>query len=353
MYTREITPAPEKLIQNGKPVFGTFDSLPKKLDIKGVTTPYAGIPYPPILSRLRIRARAVYVFSVSDYVGVVQFFDNKILNMAEFALWNTKRGTKYVYRKFLGARRKMIPTKLGAGRCSTRTPGRRIRFSWNHQSGRLLLAVNVRGFSHRPEIKVFAQGNFNGAASKEIVSVKPAPTTRRCSATWYASVPITTKFEVKGVEKVAADNAKGNSLLFVNRAYYKFVTRGESITASGVIDGKNVSLRLSTTSLDAANTSRHNDNALFVDGSFTPLPPVCITHPFGIAKDWNAQDYESMVDLSFVPQNSYSRKANFILVNASYDTVFGFLNGSVLCADGSKIELRDFPAVAQISRIRL
>ena len=133
----------------------------------------------------------------------------------------------------------------------------------------------------------------------------------------------------------------------------KFITRGESITASGVVDGKNVSLRLSTTSLDAANTSRHNDNALFVDGAFTPLPPVCITHPFGIAKDWNAQDYESMVDLSFVPQNSYSRKANFILVNASYDTVFGFLNGTVMDSSGAKHELRDFPAVVHISRIRL
>ncbi|MBR5966155.1 MAG: DUF2804 family protein [Treponema sp.] len=353
MYTREITAAPQKLIQNGKPVFGTFDTLPKKLDIKGVTTPYAGVPYPPILSRLRIRARAVYVFSVGDYVGLVQFFDNKILNMAEFSLWNTRRGTKYVYRKFLGVRRKMIPTKLDAGRCSTRTPGRRIRFSWNHKSGRLLLAVNVRGLSHRPEIKIFAQGNFKDPAAKEIISVKPAPTMRRCSATWYASVPATTKMEVKGVEKIAVENVNGNGLLFVNRAYYKFITRGESLMASGVIDGKRVSLRISTTSLDAAATGKYNDNVLFVDGAFTPLPPVCITHPFGIAKDWIAQDYESMVDLSFVPQNSYSRKANFILVNAAYDTVFGFLNGTVACADGSKIELRDFPAVAQISKIRL
>ena len=60
-----------------------------------------------------------------------------------------------------------------------------------------------------------------------------------------------------------------------------------------------------------------------------------------------------MVDLTFVPQNSYSRKANFILVNAAYDTVFGFLNGTVMDADGSKHELHDFPAVAQISKIRI
>ncbi len=353
MYTREITAAPEKLIQNGKPVFGTFDTLPKELDIKGVTAPYGGVPYPPILSRLRIRARAVYVFSVGEYLGLIQFFDNKLLNMAEFALWNTRRGTKYVYRKFLGVRRKMIPTKLDAGRCSTKSPGRKIRFSWNHKSGRVLIAVHVRGLSHRPKVKIFSEGNFGEAASKEIVSVKPAPTSRRCSASWYASLPIKTKIEAAGAEKIEAENVEGNSLLFVNRAYYKFITRGESVMASGLMDGKRISLRFSTTSLDAPNTDKYNDNVLFVDGAFTPMPPVCITHHFGIAKDWVLQDYENMVDLSFVPQNSYSRKANFIAVNASYDTVFGFLNGSVADSDGNKIELKDFPAVALRNRIRL
>lgn len=353
MYTREITPAPEKLIQNGKPVFGTFDTLPKKLDIKGVTTPYAGIPLPPIISRLRIRARVVYVFTIGDYIGLLQYFDNKLLNMAEFSLWNTKRGTKYVYRKFLGVRRKMIPTKLTKGQCITIVRGRKTRLAWNHDDGKLSISVHVRGFSHRPEIKISASGNFNDSAAEEIVSVKPAPTMRRCSATWYASVPVESNMEIDGVEKAAAEKALGNSLLFVNRAYYKFITSGENVMATGFVDGKKLSLRFSTTSLDAVDTKKYNDNVLFVDGKFTPLPPVCITHPFGIAKDWNAQDYESMVDLTFVPQNSYSRKANFIAVNASYDTIFGFLNGNILDADGNKIELKDFPAVALRNRIRL
>lgn len=352
MYSQPIGPAPEKIVQDGKPVFGTFDSLPKKLDIKGIPSPFGGIPMPSFLSRLRIRARAIYVFSFGEYLGTIDFFDGKLLNMAEFSLWNTKCGTKHIYRNFLGARRKLVPTKLEKGQILSPSPVRHIRLSWNHPENRFSAAVNVRGFRHRPEINLSATGNFNDALANEIISVKPAPTKRRPSATWYASIPVKGTLEIKGNEKIKKTSS-GAGLLFVNRSYYNFITHGENITAAGILGDRQITLRLSTTSLDAANTEKYNDNALFADGKCTKLPPVTITHPFGIAKDWIIQDYKSMVDLTFVPQTSSSRKADFIIVKGSYDTIFGFLNGTLLDAEGNKISVKDFPAVAKRSRIRL
>lgn len=353
MYSREVKPAPENLIQDGKPVFGTFNSLPKKLNIKGITTPYSGIPLPPALSRLKIRARAVYTFSLSDYIGTVDFFDGKTFNMAEFSFWNWTRGTKYVYRTFLGVRKKLVPTKLEHAQCLSPSPARYIRLSWNHPADRLSLKINVFGLKHRPEIELALSGRFNDSLGNEIVSVKPAPTMRRCSASYFASTKVSGHFKMSGVENRSLESADGAGLLFVNRAYYKFITFGESICAVGRIAQKQITLRLSTTNLDAVNTEKYNDNVLFTEGHFTPLPPVRITHPFGIQKNWTIQDYESMVDLEFTPQSCVSRKANFILVNANYDTVFGFLNGTLLDSDGNKIQLKDFPAVAKRNRIRL
>jgi hypothetical protein len=115
MYTREITPAPEKLVQNGKPVFGTFDSLPKKLDIKGVTTPYAGVPYPPILSRLTIRARAVYVFSLGDYVGVVQFFGQQNFEYGRVRAVEHQAGNQIRLPKIFGRATQDDSDKIGRG----------------------------------------------------------------------------------------------------------------------------------------------------------------------------------------------------------------------------------------------
>jgi len=50
------------------------------------------------------------------------------------------------------------------------------------------------------------------------------------------------------------------------------------------------------------DTNKNNENALWVNGKLTPLPPVRITMPDGINADWVIQDVEGMVDLKFTPK---------------------------------------------------
>lgn len=353
MYSRSINSGLEKIIQNGKPVFGTFDSIPDRLDIKGVAAPFGGIPLPASITRLMIRAHAIYNFSAGDFIGTVDLFDNKIMNMVEVCLWNKKTGQKYAYRTFLGARKRLVPTNLTKGTCVSTPHNRHVRLSWNHPDDRLSFSVMLRGDEHRPDIEISFSGRFSHENATEIISVKPAPTMRRCSASWYASMPVNGSIKLDDKKENEVFSGNGTSLLFINRAYYKFRTRGESITATGLIDGKTVTFRLSTSTLDAVDTENYNDNLLFTDSCTTALPPVCITHPFGTANPWIIQDFESMVDLEFTPVNVHSRSLNLIAVNFSYETVFGKLNGVLLDKNGNKIVLKDFHAVARRSMLRL
>lgn len=352
MYTREVTSAPEKIIQAGRPVFGTFNTLPQKLDIKGVAAPFGGIPFPASLTRLKIRARAIIVFIMGDYLGAVDIFDNKIINMAEASFFNTRTGKKYIYRTFLLPRKRLIPTNLSKGACIVSPSRRHIRLLWDHEKDSLSLKINVWGDAHRPDVNVSIKGHFSAQHSKEVVTVKPAPTQRRCSATWYSTLPINGKVSFEGVAEKADIHDNGSAILFLNRSYYKFRTRGENITAIGSIKGQMVSFRFSTTTLDAVNTDAYNDNVLFVDGIFTPMPQVYITHPFGINKNWVIQDVQSMVDLEFTPVASVSRSLNLIVINSAYDTVFGMLNGALWDLNGTKIVIKDFPAIARRSMLR-
>ena len=57
MYKREICAGPERIIQNKKPIFGTWNTLPDKLDISGVRAPYLAIPMPAIL---KIRSTSIF-----------------------------------------------------------------------------------------------------------------------------------------------------------------------------------------------------------------------------------------------------------------------------------------------------
>lgn len=352
MYKREITAAPKKIIQHGKPIFGTFNSLPEKLDIKGIKAPFLGIPIPPIFSRLRIRARLIYTFSFEDYLGSIDLFDNKIVNMAEISLWNKVTNIKYVYRIFLGLRLHLIPKKLKKAICVSTARTRYIRIGWDHDLNRISVKLKLKGDNVRPYIKFSSLGKFNS----EIFSVKPAPIMQRCSATWYAfSEPkgnlIFTHKSGDVLENFS--DKSGISFLFENRSYYKFITSGENITACGIVQDKKIGFRLSMTSLDSVNTDSYNDNILFIDDKTVTLPPVNITHPFGLAQKWIIQDFESMVDLTFTPKNLISRNLDFIAIKSTYHTIFGTLNGILLDSDGSKIVLKDFAAIVKRSKLRL
>lgn len=356
MYSREIKSAPEKIVINGKPVFGTFNTLPDSLDIRGVRSPFLGIPIPSAITKFRIRSRLIYTFSFGEYIGTIDLFDNKIVNMAEVSLWNYSRNIKYVYRIFLGLRLRLIPTKLKKAVCVSTAKTRYIRIGWNHEQDRISIKLKVRGDSLRPFVELSFLGKFSNPKSGEILSVKPAPTMRRCSATWYSFAPIFGRLKTTLKNRDILENFQntdGFGFLFSNRSYYKFITSGENLTACGSVGEKTFALRLSMTSLDAVDTDKFNDNVLFTDGKLSTMPPVNITHPFGVGQKWIIQDVESMIDLTFTPKNIINRSLNLIAINTDYYTIFGTIDGTLLGSDGEKLVLKDFPGVIKKSKLRL
>jgi len=356
LYSREITEPPAQLIINGRPVFGTFSGITKQLDIKGVSAPFAGFSLLPIFTRLRIRARLLYLFSFGDYLGSIEIFDNKILNMADIILWNKKTNKKYEYHKFFGVRQKFVPKNLEKAICFTPSKKFHVRLGWDQKKDRFSIVVELKSHRETPTLTLSFLSHFSDDESNQLISVKPAPTMRRCSATWYVSSNFCGNLGLVDKNNHVKDfiqGSNGTSLLFVNRAYYKTITKGENISAAGKINDKSVTLRLSTTSLDAVDTNKYNDNVLFINGKLFTMPPVDITHPFGINEEWVIQDLENMIDLTFKPSSISSKNLNLIAIRTEYNTIFGFINGIILNQDGEKLVLKEFPAIVKKSMIRL
>ena len=90
-----------------------------------------------------------------------------------------------------------------------------------------------------------------------------------------------------------------------------------------------------------------------VDGNATALPPVYMTHPFGISKEWVIQDTENMVDLTFTPASLNTRTVNIIALRTTYTNMFGHFDGVLLTKDGEKITLKHFPGILQKGMLRL
>lgn len=354
MYSRPLETAPESIVQNGKINFGSFQGVPATVDIRGVKAPFAGVPTSTFFSNFRIKSRMYFVFAVDNYIGLAEFFDDKTFGLAEVIFWNKENGQKLAYHNLMGPRRRFVPINTFEAACTSFGSTRYIKISWSRKRGKVSLTFTVKGDRFRPSAKAkyiarLDQGN------EEVLFVNPAPITQRCSATWMAPLNLegglaTAKHRhyIKEIPQY-----KGLGLMLMNRTYLKPRTSSEHLFGLAEIDGKNVIFSFANTSQDALDEDNYNDNMLSVDGKITAMPPVQITHPFGLSGKWVAQDTEGMVDLVFNPISINSRTLNIIVMRNAYSTIYGTFEGVLVSKDGHKIILKNCPGIVKKSHIRL
>ena len=350
MYSRQFREPPEHLVQNGKAHFGCYEGVSTLTDIRGMRAPYAGVPVPSIISNLRIKSRLEYVFSLKDFIGLSQFYDFKVLGLGEIIFWNKETGKKYVYHTIMTPRRRFVPVLTTKGICASYKRSRFIKISWGRQHKHHALTFKVKGDNARPNAEGYVYSPLTDDMHTDSLFVSPSPASMRCSATWFSSMKTLGHIAING-EPV--QDSEGLGMMILNRAYYKFHSKSSSVYGIGNVHNKNIVFYINTSNMDAADSDSYNSNILVVDGKKTALPPVYMTHPFGIDKNWIIQDTESMVDLTFTPLSVNSRTLNLIALRTSYYTMYGTFEGVLLTSDGEKIILKNFPGMLHKGMLRL
>lgn len=354
MYSRQMTPPPEKLVHHGKPVFGSFDGIPPSLDICGVYRPFGVLPLPTFITDLRIRSSLVYIFNTDEYIGVVSFLDLKILGHGEVLFWNKQTGRKYVYHTTTGPRRRLISKNTRQGTCISFGHRRYIRIGWDRGKQVMSFVCNLKGDSVRPDVAAALKSDFDHGTFRAFSVVLPAPTMRRCKAVWTMTSPLQGSLSLHAKNQQPVSNNLQGSVLFKSvRSYNKLRTRSREAWAAGQIGEKTVAFSICSSSLDAVNPDTYNENVLFVDGDLTPLPPVKITFPFGIKGKWIIQDTENMVDLSFTPISDHSRIVSIMVLRAQKHIMYGTFEGMLKTKDGREIPLKDFSGMVRKQLMRL
>lgn len=356
MYTRIVSVPPKKLVENGKPVFGTFSCAPERLDIRNVRRPFGVLPLPMFITNLRIRSRLSFFFCAGEYIGSVEFMDAKVFGSAELVLWNMVDGKKYAYRAVVGPRRRFIPHLLEHGICFVSGRKRYFRVSWDRCHKIVSFVFTARGDSVRPSVSGTLSADISSPDFCEMAAVLPAPVMRRCRGVYRLTAPIKGNIAFSNVystQKAEAAHIEGSSLFTLGRAYCKLRTLTDMVFGTGSCKGKSVTFCILQTSLEAVDPDRHNENILFVDGVMTPLPPVRITRPYGVTGKWIIQDTESMVDLAFTPVSDNLRILSIFILRTTSHTVYGKFEGVLLTAAGDRIVLKDFPGMAKKQNLRL
>lgn len=354
MYSRKVTEPPAQLIHNGRPVFGTFNDVPRLLDIRGVVKPFGVLPLPTFITDLRIRSTLLFVFNMDDYIGTVDFLDARLFGHAELVLWDKKDNRKLAYRSILGPRRVLIPKNTSEGVCISFNKRRYMRIKWDISQKCLSLILNLKGDSVRPNVYAALSADLNDKSGC-VSSVLPAQIMRRCRAMWIRTAPFSGSITLKEANQsvVTKHDEKGFGFFEIKRAYYKLRTKKISAISSGKIGERQISFTLTSSSLKAVDEDSYNENVLFCDEQLTPLPPVKITYPFGIKGKWIIQDTENMVDLSFTPISCHSRILSILILRTQKHTIYGTFDGVIQTKDGEHITIKDFPGIVRKQLMRL
>ena len=355
MYLRPLTETPKNIIHNGKINFGSYKGVTNRLEIRGVKAPFAGIPTSRLFSNFRIKSKIIYTFCYEKYAGIVEFFDDKAFGLAEVLIWNRETNQKFAYHTFMGPRRRFVPVDTNEAACTSYSKKRYIKISWSRKHKKLKLSFIVKGDKFRPSVKGSFVSTFDSDKEKEVLFVNPAPTTQRCSATWF--IPLIIKGGV-GMAKqrkqiTCLPENNGIGMMYVNRTYLKAHSSNEIMFGLYEQDNKKVCFSFSNTNQDALDEDNYNNNILSVDGNNTAMPPVKITHPYGINEKWIIQDTENMVDLSFSPLSKTNYTVNIIVMRNTNSTIYGTFDGILLTNDGEKIILKDCPGIVKKSLLRL
>ena len=337
-------------------MFGTFAGNVSRLDIRGVESPFGGIPMPRFLSNFRIKSTLSLNFVLGDYIGTIDFFDFKVFGYAEVVLWHKEKRLKLAYRVFMGPRRRFIPHNTKSGFCISFNKNRYIRISWDREKDRISILFNLKGDGVRPSVRGAFRAAYSAPCTQEVCSVIPAPTKRRCSATYTVNLLMHGSIslgETKRLPQTPGTDTNGYGILSINRTYYNLRSVLEAVSACGKIGNDEFSFQIFAPAEDAVDPETYNANHIVANGNMTPLPPVKITYPLGITKQWVIQDFENMVDLTFTPRISHFRDMAFFVVRAQTYNIFGKFEGVIKTKDGTDIVLHEFEGFAKHQMMRL
>jgi len=350
LYTREITPAPERPVVSGVPDFGSFSGPFGKFDIRGMKRPFGNLPFPEFITNVRIMGVMRFLFCDSRNIGEIEFFDAGYFSFMETTLWNRKTHHRIAYRRIIPPGFLNFPKDLSNNVTASRSPNRYSRIHTRLQRKIIHADFDFVGSAARPPCEGRFEMDLSAEGSADLSSLLPYHVRRRCQAS-YQAVSVLHGWLGTGYDDHHITRAGGVGFFDIRKAYFSLRTKMSQMIGLGRHEGKILAFQLGNSV--TREDHQYNDNVLFIDGKAFPLPPVKITRPYGINGEWIIQDTESMVDLVFRPLSDSARKLSAFVVRTDYHTVYGTYRGVLLAGDGQRIVLRGYPGIGKKILLRI
>jgi hypothetical protein len=349
MYIREIQEPRAAPIEKGIPLTGTWTQAFGRVNLLDIHRPYKW-PIPRWLADIRIKEWEAFTVQDDNFFLYAALFNIKYFRSIQVVLYDKEKKELTRFTKFLPFSGWHLPKSLGNASIESRSYGFFFRIHGWLDAHSIRVDIDIKAAKKRPALTAHLTYDM---AKKTVtpMAVNLPFSERRCLYAYKAVSPVRGDL-VFNERYVTLNPAKTTGVFQDFKGFYPYRMFSAWCTGMGK-DLKERRIGFSLAENQTRETYRNNENALWVDGKLTPLPPVRITAPHGVESDWVIQDLEGMVDLTFTPEKNVRTAANLLVARASHDTPLGCFNGMLMDRSGGQISIKNMWGMGEKLYIRV
>ncbi|MCL2758876.1 MAG: DUF2804 domain-containing protein [Treponema sp.] len=337
MYTREILPKRASIVEDGNPVIGTWNSAFEKVDLQEISKPY-NFPLPRWAKDYRIKEWQCFS-AHDDYFLLEAIFCNvKLYRMAQVLLYDKEKEQKYIFRKVKPGSGWRLPQSLANSSVDSRSSRFFFRIHNWLDADAVKLDINIKKSGKQPPLTVHLAYNI-GNQDVTPMAVSLGLSKKRIMYAYKALAPVRGDMVFAG-RRITLKQDSCSGVFYDCKGFFPYRMNTTICSAAG-FDDENRRFGFHIAENQTRETNKNNENALWVNGKLTPLPPVLITMPNGPDANWVIQDVEGMVDLTFTPKEQNKSGVKLVLTRADFNAPLGYYNGVLVSSDGEKIQIKN------------
>jgi hypothetical protein len=343
MYTREIQDPRASPIEKGKPLSGTWTRAFEEVDLLGIQWPFP-FPSPWWVRDSRIKEWESFTVQDDRFFLAALLFNFKYFRSAWVHVYDKVSRERIWFKKQLPFSGWPLPKSLANASIESRSYGFFFRIHYWLDANTIRVDLGIEATKNRPSFT--AHLHYNLARKAVTPMAVSLLFSEQRSMYAFKSLTAVRGDIVLGGRHLSLDPEKTTGLFYDCKGYFPYRMSGQWCHGFG-FDGESRRIGFSIAESLTKETYKNNENALWVNGKLTPLPPVRITMPGGIESDWVIQDLEGMVDLTFSPQTPVKDSINLIVIHAEYDAPLGFYNGMLVTSTGEKIPVHNLWGIGE------
>ena len=337
VYTREIQEPRPSPVENGVPLQGTWTKAFEEVDLLNIHKPYS-IPLPGAIKSLRIKEWESFIVKDDRFFLQARLCNFKYYRIALLLMYNLETKERLEFKKVIPGGGWKLPRSLRNASVESRSYGFLFRIHSWLDAKRIMLEFNIKETRKRPPFT--AHVTFDFAEGKTTPMAVSLLFSERRNIYAYKAISAVEGDVFSGGQHIHFKADKTSGLFCDYKGYYPRRTYSTWCSALG-FDDKNRRFGFAFGENQTREPYNNNENALWIDGKLSPMPPVKITKSGNSESDWIIQDMEGMVDLVFTLKEPGRNTMGLVFSPSDFENSFGYFNGALVDYEGEKLPIHN------------